>query len=109
MTGVLRGRHTIIEKAWEEGWVVPRPPKVRSGKSVAVIGSGPAGMAAADQLNKMGHLVTVFERQARVGGLLTYGIPNMKLSKDTVQRRVDLMAQESPRPRPHTRCAVTGC
>jgi len=73
---------------------VPRPPKVRSGKSVAVIGSGPAGMAAADQLNKMGHLVTVFERQARVGGLLTYGIPNMKLSKDTVQRRVDLMAAE---------------
>jgi len=86
--------HTIIEKAWEEGWVFPRPPKIRSGKSVAVIGSGPAGMAAADQLNKMGHLVTVFERQAKVGGLLTYGIPNMKLSKDTVQRRVDLMEAE---------------
>jgi len=86
--------HTIIEKAWENGWVLPRSPKVRSGKSVAVIGSGPAGMAAADQLNKMGHLVTVFERQAKMGGLLTYGIPNMKLSKDTVQRRVDLMSQE---------------
>lgn len=64
--------------------MLPRSPKVRSGKSVAVIGSGPAGMAAADQLNKMGHLVTVFERQAKMGGLLTYGIPNMKLSKDTV-------------------------
>merc|ERR1740124_1784958 len=80
--------------AWENGWVLPRSPKVRSGKSVAVIGSGPAGMAAADQLNKMGHLVTVFERQAKMGGLLTYGIPNMKLSKDTLQRRVDLMSQE---------------
>ena len=67
--------HTIIERAWEEGWVFPRPPKVRSGKSVAVIGSGPAGLAAADQLNKMGHLVTVFERQAKVGGLLTYPYP----------------------------------
>ena len=67
--------HTIIEKAWEEGWVFPRPPKVRSGKSVAVIGSGPAGLAAADQLNKMGPLVTVFERQAKVGGLLTYPYP----------------------------------
>lgn len=86
--------HTIIEKAWENGWVQPRPPAVRSGKAVAVIGSGPAGLAAADQLNKMGHLVTVFERQERVGGLLTYGIPNMKLDKDTVQRRVDLMAAE---------------
>lgn len=86
--------HTIIEKAWENGWVVPRPPKVRSGKTVAVVGSGPAGMAAADQLNKAGHLVTVYERQAKVGGLLTYGIPNMKLSKATVERRVKVMEQE---------------
>lgn len=86
--------HTIIERAWEEGWVVPRPPSKRSGKSVAVIGSGPSGMAAADQLNKAGHLVTVFERQAEVGGLLTYGIPNMKLSKETVARRVALMEAE---------------
>ena len=74
--------------------MVPRPPALRSGKTVAVIGSGPAGLAAADQLNKMGHLVTVFERQAKVGGLLTYGIPNMKLDKDTVARRVQLMADE---------------
>jgi len=75
--------------------MVPRPPAVRSGKTVAVIGSGPAGLAAADQLNKMGHLVTVYERSDRVGGLIMYGIPNMKLDKtDIVQRRVDLMEAE---------------
>ncbi|KAF6263375.1 hypothetical protein COO60DRAFT_459133 [Scenedesmus sp. NREL 46B-D3] len=86
---------TIIDKAFEEGWMLPRPPKVRTGRRVSVIGSGPAGLAAADQLNKMGHEVTVYERADRIGGLMMYGVPNMKTDKvDVVQRRVDLMAQE---------------
>lgn len=84
----------IIDKAYKEGWVVPRPPLKRTGKKVAVIGSGPSGLACADQLNKAGHLVTVFERADRIGGLLMYGIPYMKLDKGVVQRRVDLMAAE---------------
>jgi len=84
----------IIDKGFEEGWIVPEPPLVRTGKKVAVIGSGPAGLAAAAQLNRAGHWVTVFERADRVGGLLMYGIPNMKLDKATVQRRVDLMKAE---------------
>jgi glutamate synthase (NADPH/NADH) len=84
----------IIDKAFEEGWVVPRPPTQRTGKKVAIIGSGPAGLAAADQLNKAGHYVTVYERNDRIGGLLMYGIPNMKLDKKVVQRRVDLLAAE---------------
>ena len=84
----------IIDNAYEEGWIKPCPPKNRSGKTVAVVGSGPSGLAAADQLNKAGHLVTVFERNNRIGGLLMYGIPTMKLSKEVVQRRVDLMAAE---------------
>ncbi|KAJ4956105.1 hypothetical protein NE237_012888 [Protea cynaroides] len=86
---------SIIDKAFKEGWMVPRPPPVRTGKRVAVVGSGPAGLAAADQLNKMGHLVTVFERADRIGGLMMYGVPNMKADKiDIVQRRVNLMAEE---------------
>src|SRR5499426_530947 len=84
----------IIDKGWEEGWVVPTPPPRRTGKKVAVVGSGPSGLAAAAQLNRAGHLVTVFERDDRVGGLLMYGIPNMKLDKSVVQRRVDLLAKE---------------
>ncbi|KAI2788392.1 putative glutamate synthase [Penicillium oxalicum] len=84
----------IIDRGFEMGWMVPRPPKTRTGKTVAVIGSGPAGMAAADQLNRAGHSVTVYERADRIGGLLMYGIPNMKLDKKVVQRRVDLMAAE---------------
>ncbi len=84
----------IIDRGFREGWVTPCPPPVRTGKKVAVIGSGPAGLAAADQLNKAGHEVTVYERADRIGGLLMYGIPNMKLDKQTVQRRVDLMAAE---------------
>src|SRR6516225_1923255 len=84
----------IIDRAFEEGWVTPQPPPVRTGKKVAVVGSGPAGLACADQLNRAGHWVTVFERADRVGGLLMYGIPNMKLDKRYVQRRVDLMATE---------------
>src|SRR5438876_2326085 len=85
----------IADKGFEEGWIVPEAPKKRTGKKVAVIGSGPAGLCAAAQLNKAGHLVTVFERSDRVGGLLMFGIPNMKLDKKAVvQRRIDLMAQE---------------
>ncbi|MEC8209734.1 MAG: glutamate synthase subunit beta [Verrucomicrobiota bacterium] len=85
---------SIIDKAWDEGWVTPEPPKERTGKNVAVVGSGPAGLAAADQLNKAGHLVTIYERADRPGGLLMYGIPNMKLEKDTVTRRTELMKAE---------------
>lgn len=85
---------SIVEGAWTSGLIAPRPPRVRTGKRVAVVGSGPAGLAAADQLNRRGHTVTVFERDDRVGGLLMYGIPNMKLQKEIVQRRADLMAAE---------------
>jgi glutamate synthase (NADPH/NADH) len=84
----------IIDRGFDEGWMIPSPPKYRSGKKVAIIGSGPAGLASADQLNKAGHSVTVYERSDRIGGLLMYGIPNMKLDKRTVQRRVDFMAAE---------------
>ncbi|XP_033635249.1 putative glutamate synthase [NADPH] [Asterias rubens] len=86
--------NAIIDHAFEQGWMKPRPPAFRTGKIVAVIGSGPAGLAAAAQLNKAGHLVTVYERSDRIGGLLMYGIPSMKLSKAVVQRRVDLMRDE---------------
>jgi glutamate synthase (NADPH/NADH) small chain len=86
---------SIIDKGWDKGWVVPQAPKIRTGKNVAVIGSGPAGLCAAAQLNKAGHLVTVFERADRVGGLLMYGIPNMKLDKEkVVLRRIRTMEQE---------------
>ena len=85
----------IADKGWEEGWITPEPPAVRTGKKVAVVGSGPAGLCAAAQLNKAGHSVTVFERADRVGGLLMYGIPNPKLDKvQVVQRRVDQLARE---------------
>ena len=84
----------IIEDAWERGLMGPCPPKARTGKKVAVVGSGPSGLACADQLNRRGHWVTVFEREARPGGLLMYGIPNMKLEKTIVQRRLDRMAAE---------------
>ena len=86
---------SIIDQGWEEGWVVPEPPQVRTGKKVAVIGSGPAGLCAAAQLNKAGHTVTVFERADRPGGLLMYGIPNMKLDKEqVVLRRLEQMEDE---------------
>ncbi len=84
----------IVDRGFQEGWIEPNPPTERTGKSVAVVGSGPAGLACADQLNRAGHQVTVFERHDRVGGLLMYGIPNMKLEKPVVQRRVDLMSAE---------------
>ncbi|MCH7988222.1 MAG: glutamate synthase subunit beta, partial [Planctomycetes bacterium] len=85
---------TIIDKGFQEGWVVARPPQNRTGKTVAIVGSGPAGLAAAAQLNSAGHTVTLYERDDRIGGLLMYGIPNMKLDKQIVQRRVDLLAEE---------------
>ncbi len=85
----------IIDRGFEEGWVTPQQPSVRTGKKVAVVGSGPAGLACADQLNRAGHTVTVYEREDRIGGLLMYGIPNMKLDKTkVVQRRVDLLKAE---------------
>ena len=86
--------YAIIENAYEKGYALPHPPKVRTGKKVAVIGSGPSGLAVADQLNKRGHLVTVFERHDRIGGLLMYGIPNMKLEKRIIDRKVDVMKAE---------------
>jgi len=84
----------IIDRGFEKGWMVPTPPEVRTSKKVAIIGSGPAGLACADQLNKAGHTVTVYERADRLGGLLMYGIPNMKLDKRIVKRRTDFMAAE---------------
>ncbi len=84
----------IVERAFAEGYIKANPPKVRTGKKVAVIGSGPAGMAAADQLNKAGHSVTLFEKDEKIGGLLRYGIPDFKLNKRTIDRRLDLMQAE---------------
>ncbi len=85
---------SIIEKAFEHGWVVPKPPLVRTGKKVAVIGSGPAGLAAAEQLNRAGHFVTVFEKSDRIGGLLRYGIPEFKMEKRILNRRLSLLEHE---------------
>ena len=85
---------SIVEHAWKEGWIKPEPPKTRSGKRVAVVGSGPAGLAAAQQLNRAGHLVTVFEKADRIGGLLRYGIPDFKMEKQVLDRRLDQMSAE---------------
>ena len=86
--------NAIIDRGFEEGWVSASKPKVRTGKTIAIVGSGPAGLAAAAQLNQAGHSVTVYERDDRIGGLLMYGIPNMKLEKDIVDRRVQLLRDE---------------
>ena len=91
---IKENEHDIIEKAYETGAAGPRPPKLRTDKKIAVIGSGPSGLAAADQLNKRGHNVTVFEREDRVGGLLMYGIPNMKLEKQIIDRKINVMKEE---------------
>lgn len=91
---VKANEYGIVENAYEQGIACAKPPKVRTGKKIAVIGSGPSGLAAADQLNQRGHSVTVFERSDRVGGLLMYGIPNMKLEKDIIDRRIEIMEQE---------------
>jgi len=92
----------IADRGFAEGWIVAEPPTVRTGKTVAVVGSGPAGLAAAAELNKVGHTVTVFERADRIGGLLMYGIPQMKLEKSLVDRRVNLLAEEGVRFVPNT-------
>src|SRR5699024_2350455 len=84
---------TIIDEAFENGWVQPTPPKKRKQERVAIVGSGPAGLTAADELNKLGYKVTVYERAQEAGGLLMYGIPNMKLDKDVVRRRIRVMEQ----------------
>ena len=84
----------IVERAFAEGWIKPQQPKTRTGKTIAVIGSGPAGLAAAQQLNRAGHLVTVFERDDEVGGLLRYGIPNFKMEKEIIDRRIEILKLE---------------
>lgn len=91
---VKENEYSIIENAYELGYAKANPPKVRTGKSVAIIGSGPSGLAAADQLNRRGHKVTVFERSDRLGGLLMYGIPNMKLEKHVIERKIKIMKEE---------------
>src|SRR5262244_73747 len=91
---IKRIEQAIIDRAFEAGWVFPQSPSHRTGRRVAIIGSGPAGLSAAAQLNQVGHWVTVFERADRIGGLLMYGIPNMKLDKGVVERRVNLLREE---------------
>jgi glutamate synthase (NADPH/NADH) small chain len=98
---------TIVERGFQAGCVVPQPPARRSGRSVAVVGSGPAGLAAAQQLNRAGHLVTLFEKQDRPGGLLRYGIPDFKLEKWTIDRRVELMRAEGVEIRTGVHVGVT--
>ncbi len=92
--GIKSIEHAIIERAWAEGWVKPQPSAVRSGKSVAVVGSGPAGLAAAQQLARAGHAVTVFEKNSRLGGLLRYGIPDFKMEKSHIDRRIEQLRAE---------------
>ena len=97
--------NAIIERAFEEGWITPDPPsRRRTGKRVAVVGSGPAGLAAADQLNRAGHQVTVFERSDRIGGLLRYGIPEFKLEKKVLERRLGVMRAEGIVRASHATC-----
>jgi len=92
--GIKSIEHAIIDRAWAEGWVKPQPPKAKSGKKVAVVGSGPAGLAAAQQLARAGHDVTVFEKNSRIGGLLRYGIPDFKMEKSHIDRRIEQMKAE---------------
>ena len=92
--GIKSIEHAIADKAWEEGWVRPQPPAVKSGRKVAVVGSGPAGLACAQQLARAGHAVTVFEKSDRIGGLLRYGIPDFKLDKGVIDRRLEQMRSE---------------
>jgi len=100
--GIKSIEHAIIDRAWAEGWVQPQPPKHKTGKKVAVVGSGPAGLAAAQQLARAGHAVTVFEKNSRIGGLLRYGIPDFKMEKSHIDRRVAQMEAEGVVFRPGT-------
>ena len=95
--GIKSIEHAIIDRAWAEGWVQPQPPKHKTGKKVAVVGSGPAGLAAAQQLARAGHDVTVFEKNSRIGGLLRYGIPDFKMEKSHIDRRIEQMQAEGVR------------
>lgn len=92
--GIKSIEHAIIDKGWDMGWVVPQPASVKTGKKVAIVGSGPAGLAAAQQLARVGHEVTVFEKSSRLGGLLGFGIPDFKLNKTVIDRRVSQMQAE---------------
>src|SRR3990167_4677836 len=92
--GIKSIEHAIIDKAWEEGWVRPQPPAARTGKRVAIVGSGPAGLACAQQLARAGHAVVVFEKNDRIGGLLRYGIPDFKLEKRLIDRRLEQLRAE---------------
>ena len=82
----------IVERGFKEGWIQPIKPKRRTGKKIAIVGSGPAGLAAAQQLNRAGHLVTVYERDSKIGGLLRYGIPDFKLEKSIIDRRIEIIS-----------------
>ena len=104
--GIKSIEHFIIDKAWEEGWVVPQPPERKTGKRVAVVGSGPAGLACAQQLARAGHAVTVFEKNDRIGGLLRYGIPDFKLEKHLIDRRMAQMSIEGVTFRPNVNVGV---
>src|SRR6185312_3556000 len=92
--GIKSIEHAIIDKAWEEQWVTPQPPAAKTGKRIAVVGSGPAGLACAQQLARAGHGVVVFEKNDRIGGLLRYGIPDFKMEKAPIDRRIEQMQAE---------------
>jgi len=104
--GIKSIEHFLIDKGWAEGWVVPQPPAAKTGKRVAVVGSGPAGMACAQQLARAGHDVVLFEKADRIGGLLRYGIPDFKMEKHLVDRRMAQMAEEGVEFRPNTNVGV---
>jgi glutamate synthase (NADPH) small chain len=106
--GIKSIEHFIIDKGWEEGWVAPQPPKRRTGKRVAVVGSGPAGMACAQQLGRAGHEVVLFEKADRIGGLLRYGIPDFKMEKYHIDRRVEQMRAEGVEFRVNAHVGATG-
>jgi glutamate synthase (NADPH/NADH) small chain len=104
--GIKSIEHFLIDKGWDEGWVVPLPPAVKTGKRVAVVGSGPAGMACAQQLARAGHDVVLFEKEDRIGGLLRYGIPDFKMEKHLIDRRMAQMSEEGVEFRPNTHVGV---